>query len=394
MLRGVAVLAVLVAHMPFAATLTPTHGAKAEAFPAWVLELTSYGQFGVQLFLVISGFCIHMPWARKKDERVSFVAFWRRRLRRLYPPYAVALALSFAGLFVLYGILLRRPGQGWTADFGYGSPGQLLVDLVLLVLLAQNLNGAHMRVGNTPFWSLALEEQLYMLYFPLLWLRRRLGWAGAIAVCAAVTIGWRAIGLMVVGVPECWLIVGPALWLQWALGALAVEGYLGKVTLPPWTRSASVAVLLMALAVALNHSYITYGYRASKLISDSTFGMSFFVWINLATTTERPHASGPVARALAHVGGWSYSLYLTHEPVIVAAKQIAMRAGLGAPGVLMARIGAALAAGYLFHVAIEKRFMNTPALAGGPAPTEEAGAPRSDAPVLAEVAVAREDRGG
>jgi peptidoglycan/LPS O-acetylase OafA/YrhL len=393
MLRGVAVLGVLVSHVPFSTAHTPAQGV--EPLPGWVVELTTYGQFGVQLFLVISGFCIHMQWARQSEGRVSFIAFWRRRLHRLYPPYAAALALSLAGLFVLHGVLLGHPGQAWTEDFGYASGGQLLVDLVLLVLLAQNLNGAYLRVGNAPFWSLALEEQLYLLYFPLLWLRRRIGWVGALAVCAAVTTGWRAIGLYMRGAPDSWLYIGPALWLQCALGALAVESYLGKVVLPPWTRSAGVAVLCTAVAVALNHSYVGYAHIASKLVSDSAFGMSFFVWINFAAAREQRQAWGPIARALAHVGGWSYSLYLTHEPVIVAAKQIAVRAGIGAHGVLVARLGAALAAGYLFHVVVERRFMNAPAAVRGTASQPgTARGPLLNAPRLPEVAVARDDQGG
>ena len=48
-------------------------------------------------FFVISGFCIHLGWARQEAQAggatTDFFAFWRRRIRRLYPPYLVVLGL-------------------------------------------------------------------------------------------------------------------------------------------------------------------------------------------------------------------------------------------------------------------------------------------------------------
>ena len=43
------------------------------------------GSLGVPRFFVISGFCIHLRWAR--EGRIDYRDFWRRRVRRLYPPY-------------------------------------------------------------------------------------------------------------------------------------------------------------------------------------------------------------------------------------------------------------------------------------------------------------------
>ncbi len=369
-LRGVAALGVLINHLPFSTTLVPTSviaGTNLPSWlPSWLSVATSYGRFGVDLFLVISGFCIHMQWARGTGQRLDFTAFWRRRLRRLYPPYFVALLLTLLGLFLLFGVVLHRRDHGLAAAFGYESDTQLVVDVLLLLILAQNVNGAFLRIGNGPFWSLALEEQLYMLYFPLLWLRQRFGWTTAMAVCVGVTLGWRVLGLLVLpgsGLPFCW--TGPWLWFEWALGALAVEAYLGRVQLPAWTRSVGVGCLFGLAGVLLNLPSLSRVIPA-ELVADSAFGLCFFVCVNAVTEAEKnAWRPGIFARPLAHVGGWSYSLYLTHEPVLVAAKQLALRAGLGVTGVLLTRVGLALGAGYLFHVVVERRFMTRrPALAG------------------------------
>ena len=56
--------------------------------------IASFGWVGVILFFVISGFCIHMRWAREralgKKPDIRFVPFWKRRFIRLYPPFFVA----------------------------------------------------------------------------------------------------------------------------------------------------------------------------------------------------------------------------------------------------------------------------------------------------------------
>src|ERR1051326_6103637 len=58
---------------------------------------SSFGYIGVFLFFVISGFCIHLQWARAKaagiDPDIRFGSFWKRRIRRLYPPYLFTLLL-------------------------------------------------------------------------------------------------------------------------------------------------------------------------------------------------------------------------------------------------------------------------------------------------------------
>ena len=67
-------------------------------YPVQLIQLTSsFGYIGVFLFFVISGFCIHLQWARAQASGVTptihFGSFWKRRIRRLYPPYIIALAL-------------------------------------------------------------------------------------------------------------------------------------------------------------------------------------------------------------------------------------------------------------------------------------------------------------
>lgn len=365
-LRGVAAFTVLVSHLPFSMGSRPAEQdyTPVSVFPEWVVHVLDHGRFGVHLFLVISGFCIHMAWARRRegDARIEFLSFWRRRLHRLYPPYFATLLISLAGLYVLHSVLGGASG-GIAARLGYASTTQLAIDLVVLLLLAQNLNGASHRVGNGPFWTLALEEQLYMLYFPLLWMRKRFGWSTAITVIALTTIGWRAATafLLPASMQNTLYLVGPSRWFEWALGALAVEAYLGRVTLPSWMRSGGVGLGLLSLAIAVfNSPKLGVPIPVVVPYSDALFGVGLFVLVNFACQIRWNEGErvSIVSRFFGWVGAFSYSLYLTHQVTIVVAKQIGLKLGLGVGGILVLRVVLPIAAAWLFYHVVERRFLN------------------------------------
>ncbi len=363
-LRGVAVLAVLLDHLPFSLSLAPTmHGAPfaLSAFPSWASEVLSIGQYGVNLFLVLSGFCIHMRWARRGaiHERVDFLPFWKRRLYRLYPPYFVAMLASVAGLFVLHGVL-GGAGPAFPQKLGYASGAQLALDLLLLLTLTQNMNGASHRIGNPPFWSLALEEQLYLLYFPLLGIRRRWGWPVTLAAIGVVTIGLRAAApLMPSSFGVFWFVIGPTRWLEWGLGALAVEVQLGLVKLPRWCSSAGVAFAALAAAIALRMLPGALGLPRVPVLEDPAFGVAFFILVNAACRGRWAEKASMFASGwLVRVGLVSYSIYLVHVPILTVVKQVGFRLGLGVPMITLLRIVVPVALAYVFYVVVERRFLN------------------------------------
>src|SRR5215204_3758404 len=96
-LRGIAALGVVFYHaVEQGEKVVP---ANLTRYPVRLLQLgSSFGYIGVFLFFVISGFCIHLTWARARangesQPKIPFGQFWKRRLRRLYPPYIIALFL-------------------------------------------------------------------------------------------------------------------------------------------------------------------------------------------------------------------------------------------------------------------------------------------------------------
>lgn len=361
-LRGFAVLAVVMSHLPFSAR--GLGGTEAGAiFPAQPIpEILDYGRLGVQLFLIISGFCIHLRWARNanRGETVDFLPFWRRRLARLYPPYFVTLIGALIATFVFHSVL-GQPGAGIAGAFGYTSSTTFALDMVLLVFMLQNLTPAAWRVNNGPFWSLALEEQLYMLYFPLLWMRRNWGWGQTFLVVTIATITWRVLGVAIFEKPPFfWYIVGPAFWLPWAAGAYAVEVYFGHQKQPRGATSLVLGVLLFGAGVLCDPPEFLGVARTvvGRVFDDLMFSAACFVLLSAAVQRE---ASGKLRGGLAlemltKIGVWSYSIYLVHLLVMVPVKQALVMLGMPDVVILVLRLGSGLVAGYIFFRIVERPF--------------------------------------
>jgi peptidoglycan/LPS O-acetylase OafA/YrhL len=318
-LRGAAALAVVLYHA-IGQTQPPGSHWLARLFVQPAREAVAYGYTGVFLFFVISGFCIHLNQAKARAEgrapRIEFFSFWRRRVRRLYPPYLVALAIY---LVVAYAT-------------GYLPLDKFFVwNLASHVLMIHNFDPRTCYSINSVFWTLAIEEQLYLAYFLLLFLRRRFEWKTTLAICfaarivcfAVLTLLRRAAGIEI-QIPEAAL----SHWFTWALGALAVEHAFGLVRLPRWTRDLRVGAILLLAAATLTrvlpvYESYTVPHDAGWLLLHPLWGLGFFVVVNCAVEAERSwRASRKLPRAVAvlsSVGIFSYSLYLTHQLVLLEA---------------------------------------------------------------------------
>jgi peptidoglycan/LPS O-acetylase OafA/YrhL len=330
-LRGVAAMGVVLYH-----AVLQTPNAVPNNFFRWPVKFlqfgTSFGYIGVFLFFVISGFCIHLQWAKSraagKPQDIHFGSFWRRRIRRLYPPYLIAFAF-----FLLMAAL--STGINVTHFFVY--------DVVMHLLMLHNLDPQTCYSINGVFWTLAIEEQLYLAYFLLLFLRKRWGWGPTLLICGLARIGWFFFG------HALWIATGigtpvpeaaASHWFTWALGALAVEAAVGLIKLPKWCRSLWIGSLAIVVASATSlllplpiWQKDTPLHDIAWLLMHPVWGLGFFILVNRAVQAERtwvatrlqPEAmAATVARivprmvaVMASIGVFSYSLYLTHELVIM-----------------------------------------------------------------------------
>ncbi|MCU1632120.1 MAG: acyltransferase [Micrococcaceae bacterium] len=274
---------------------------------------------GVDVFFVISGYLIIGSLAREAATtgRIDLAAFYRRRIRRLMP--AATLVLSATTL----AALLILPTSRWTL---------LSKDVIASGLQVQNWNLAF---GSTSyeqaggpvsifqhFWSLAVEEQFYLVVplFILLVARRIRGEAGARRRRLILTSLSLLLALSLVH-SVVWSTTNPGvayfatttrLWELLAGGILAIcAPKLGH-------RSADVAFVVGAALI---------GYSAATFAT----ALPFPGWIAgvpvvgtllvLCAGYSRHNSPGFVhvlsVRPSVFLGNISYSLYLWHWPLIV-----------------------------------------------------------------------------
>jgi len=176
-LRGLAILLVLVYHY--------TGGADAHFsfWPRHILGALSIGWSGVDLFFVLSGFLIGGILLDARNSPRYFRAFYMRRVFRILPIYYVWTLLY--GVLLLY-VLWREPGR-----FPLSLNDLSQVPLHLLFL--QNIWFTRLFFPSVWFavtWSLAVEEQFYLITPPLIRFFdvRKVTWILAATICAAPLI--------------------------------------------------------------------------------------------------------------------------------------------------------------------------------------------------------------
>ena len=318
-MRGGAALAVVTYHALGVAPQTAFSG-----WEWWLPQVTAYvvhyAYAGIYLFFVISGFCIHLFWAKARAAGVhqpviSFLSFWKRRVRRLYPPYFAALALYLCYL-------------------AYKTPvhvtGFYVWDVVLHLFMLHNLDLRTTYTINGAFWTLAIEEQLYLAYFLLLFLRIRYGWAKTLLITFSARIVWVILGRYFSHSLGIHIPLGEAAatnWFIWALGAVSVEAALGVIKLPAWCSKSLAAALSLGCAMVLAQvlpmlDQDGWVHDIGWTIMHPAWGVGFFVLVNKSVAAEQRwrQISSRVPRLipqLAWVGLISYSLYLTHSFVLM-----------------------------------------------------------------------------
>lgn len=276
------------------------------------------GFLGVSAFFTLSGFLITslLLAEREATGRIDLRAFWARRARRLLPASFAALVLIVAfGTFAADPDQVRRLRGDVLGALSYVANWRFLVD-----------GRSYARLFATPspvqhFWSLAVEEQLYVV-LPLLVVgllllggRRRRTWlAGGLAVAAVASV---AVSLVVDDTDRVYYGTDTraAELLAGALLAVALSGHL---PLPPGrTRRAIVVAGPPALAAVL--ALWVFTDRSSPWLYEG--GLALHALPVVVVIAAAVH-EGPVARLLAFtplraLGRISYGVYLFHWPVFL-----------------------------------------------------------------------------
>lgn len=333
--RAIAILAVIWHHAPHPAGL----------------PMMERGFMGVDLFFVLSGFLISTLLIREKAKtgRISLKNFWMRRLLRLVPAYYFVL-IALTGAY-----LLLKPGDPDTARLAGGFP-------VYALYLSNWIHPGAPNLG--PTWSLATEEQFYLVWplfeafaSPLVMLA---SWAGALIFNQAINFGA----------------------LDGAFLALAG----GTGPLPEILDTTFTPILLgVGLAHALDHArtFPLVSAAAGFRFAPVAWGGLFIILLNIpvadisglvrlclhiaatgfiASIILQPEAMTTRAlefRPLAYIGMVSYGMYLYHMLCLYAAGVVAGKTGLPAfPTAFLLGVALTVMISSASYFLLERRFLD------------------------------------
>ena len=390
--RGLAALEVVICHL-FALTMAsklfaPPPGSSDVLSRAAFYILAAPFRFGVAavwFFFVLSGFVIHLRYAKALRENPAAKFGWRKfvwhRLRRLYPPLLLAIGATWA--LVNLGTRMHLQFFDWGgAQWMPVLPSVFTCNLTLVGNLLF-LMGCYMPAYGTDgsLWSLNREWWFYMLY-PLLSPVLRLGkspWLATAVVAGLYLFSFR-INNPLLKLPKC-IFHDMALW--W-LGALLAEIYAGRTRIS-FAQLAPLAMFIpIAMVFALLHQ--TGLSRSASLgqdgdIGQAMFGLGFAGLIATAFWVQRRYSWSPFAK-LKWLGEMSYTLYVIHLPIATFVCAIVLR-WLG-PRAIWQRLATTpailvliLVIAYFLHLFVERPFLAKSRRASLPQPIAAVADPRS-----------------
>jgi surface polysaccharide O-acyltransferase-like enzyme len=180
-LRAVAALLVILYHaFVFSVSNIKLSLGPVNLYPAW-----NYGRTGVQLFFVLSGFLLFLPYARAILLGWQLPAarkFYQRRILRIVPAYWVCLAIL---------VLISLPT--YLSKVG-------LKNIATHMFFIHNVFPSFDSSIQGPFWTMAVEAQFYLLLPAIAWLIAR--FVGATHSLVRLTIGMCGLIAVAVGVRE------------------------------------------------------------------------------------------------------------------------------------------------------------------------------------------------
>lgn len=316
---------------------------------AW-LNVVSIGWAGVDLFFVLSGYLITKILIQSRETPNFFRNFFARRVLRIFPLY-------FGSLAILIACGLATHDQRWT----YWLFLQNWIPIV---------GGPPQPVTMQPYWSLAVEEQFYLVW-PLIIYFLKPKQIGAFCI-ATIVFSCTLRCLAKTSGVDPWAIT---ITTPFRMDALAFGGLISWIELffnPAQLRKAGTNLLLAGFAGVLTIGITESGYRMDGWWAQ-TIGYTFFAamcsgLIAIIVSAKDGLTSWAIlplqSKVLQHLGNRSYAIYVTHMPFLVVMtvlykQRLAIKDTSGTRDVqcfFLAMIGCLITAEVSWHL-FEKQFL-------------------------------------
>ena len=294
-----------------------------------------YGMAGVDIYFVLSGFIITTMCLGRFQRRGEAGRFLKRRFLRIYPIYW----LWCAAVLAVFSV------DPHLVNSSHGRP-----DVLRSILLLPQRNLPLLLVS----WTLVYEVFFYLLFAAALrWMREEhLPWALGVWGAVVATAAW----MLKPTEAEPWLnLVASPLLLEFIMGGAVA------LCLPRIGCGASIAALGLGIAAFVLGSAVLLALHVPFPLGWERvliYGTGAALLIAGLTGLER-EGRCHLPRWMAHLGDSSYSLYLSHVPVMaVAGVALHRLLHMPSPGVhvavLAAAFGAVLIGGLLSFRLLER----------------------------------------
>jgi len=301
--RGLAILAVLLFHFGIPAN---PKGAIDDAL-TWLL---TYGALGVDLFFVLSGFLITGILYDSRADPAYFRNFYMRRVLRIFPLYYGVLAVVFLvvpAIPALHGseIAGLRSHQAWAWLYA--------VNIYLAIHDGWVLSYIE------HFWSLAIEEQFYLVWPLVVWLvagKPRLFLVFSLAAAAA-SFGGRIVASFYGASPIVTTVLTP-----FQLDALALGGFLAVYVRQPGGEAAARRLILPMTSAGIGVLLLQFGIRhfidrgnVVESLRGGAFHLLLAALLLKALCAPAPSLWSRFFRSspMITLGKYSYGLYVYHH---------------------------------------------------------------------------------
>ena len=272
-----------------------------------VNRFLAFGGIGVDLFFVISGFCMYLMHARKNVvfSKESYKQFIIKRWKRIAPAFYVAVILAAFFYFINSGV------------FPFKS-------LVYHLFFINIFNGQN--ILSPPFWSLSTEWHFYLI-LPLIFIADKLGkWVFTrIIILMSISLILRFWLFHRYNVSSGITIQGYEIWyrfIEFGFGMLAARFYIQEKNLP-YFLSGYIGFIISFCIAFLGRVFMTTDFfsRFGKMdfiiraLGEPILTLGFAIMILNLVLTKSIFERIISSRPFLFIGKISYSMYLWHWPI-------------------------------------------------------------------------------
>ena len=301
--------------------------------------LFGYGRYAVDLFIVISGFCLMLPVIHNSFVLPKgIVSFFKRRARRILPTYYIALGCS---LILVLLLIHDKTGTNWDESIPVTN-----WDILTHLFLIQDCFSETIYKINHTFWSISVEFHIYFVFPFLVVCWRKLGATVTSILSVFLSLGiWYILSRLRLNVYG----MAPHYITLFTFGMLAAHIAFAKFDL--WKVGIILSICLLVAAI---HPI---------LIPDFIAGLSSAFLVGAVSLGKVPLLHRLLSwHPFVFVGTFAYSIYLIHAPLLQIISQYFISSlGLSQYGsllfFLLVGVPMILTCSYLFFLMAERPFM-------------------------------------